>query len=495
MSFGTIATFILYIVAMLAIGVICYRRNRNLNDFILGSRGLNPGVAALSAGASDMSGWLLLGLPGAVYASGLNQMWIAVGLVIGAYLNWQFVAARLRIYTQVARDALTIPDYLDNRFQDRSRTLRVLTAVVILLFFTIYVSAGLVAGGVLFEQTFGLDYQLAVWVGSLSIVAYVFLGGFLAVCWTDTVQGIMMFIALLVVPIAAMAAVGGWDESVARIGAINPSFNDAFTDMTTFGIVSLMAWGLGYFGQPHILVRFMAVRTPRDVPLARLINIVWMVCGLYGAIFTGYLGIAYFAQQPLDNPETVFIQFCQIMFNPWIAGFLLAAILAAVMSTISSQLIVCSSALTEDLYRPFLRPRASQRELVLVGRLSVLGLAILATILASDPESTVLSLVAYAWAGFGAAFGPVIILSLFWRRMNHYGAAAGMVAGAVTVVVWKQLEGGIFELYEIVPGFLVCGLVVIAVSLLTREPAPGVVSDYDRTVAAERTGIIPIAAE
>lgn len=495
MSFGTIAAFVIYIVAMLAIGVICYRRNRNLNDFILGSRGLNPGVAALSAGASDMSGWLLLGLPGAVYASGMNQMWIAVGLVIGAYLNWQFVAARLRIYTQVARDALTIPDYLDNRFQDRSRTLRVLTAVVILLFFTIYVSAGLVAGGVLFEQTFGLNYELAVWLGSLCIVAYVFLGGFLAVCWTDTVQGVMMFIALLVVPIAVVGELGGWDVAVSQIGAINPSFNDAFTDMTTLGIVSLMAWGLGYFGQPHILVRFMAVRAPHDVPLARLINIVWMVCGLYGAIFVGYLGIAYFAQQPLANPETVFIQFCQIMFSPWIAGFLLAAILAAVMSTISSQLIVCSSALTEDLYRPFLRPRASERELVLVGRLSVLGLAILATVLASDPESTVLNLVAYAWAGFGAAFGPVIILSLFWRRMNQYGAAAGMVAGAATVVVWKQLEGGIFELYEIVPGFLVCGLVIVAVSLLTREPAIAVVSDYDRTVAAERTGIIPVVAE
>ncbi len=495
MSFGTIATFILYIIAMLAIGVVCYRRNRNLNDFILGSRGLNPGVAALSAGASDMSGWLLLGLPGAVYASGLNQMWIAVGLVIGAYLNWQFVAARLRIYTQVARDALTIPDYFDNRFHDGSRTLRVLSAIVILLFFTIYVSAGLVAGGVLFEQTFGLDYQLAVWVGSVSIVSYVFLGGFLAVCWTDTVQGIMMFIALLVVPIAAVAAVGGWDESVARIGAINPSFNDAFTGMSASAIISLMAWGLGYFGQPHILVRFMAVRRPRDVPLARLINIVWMVFGLYGAIFTGYLGIAYFAQQPLENPETVFIQFCQIMFNPWIAGFLLAAILAAVMSTISSQLIVCSSALTEDLYRPFLRPRASQRELVLVGRLSVLGLAVVATLLASDPKSTVLGLVAYAWAGFGAAFGPVIVLSLFWRRMNHYGAAAGMVAGAVTVVVWKQLEGGIFEIYEILPGFVVCSLLVIAVSLLTREPAAGVISDFNRTVTAERTGIIPSAAE
>jgi len=495
MSTGAIVAFAIYLVAMLAIGLICYFLTKNLADYILGGRGLNPPVAALSAGASDMSGWLLLGLPGAVYAGGMNQIWIGIGLVIGAYLNWQFVAERLRIYTEVAKDSLTTPDYLDNRFADKSRILRVISAIVILLFFTFYVSAGLVAGGVLFKETFGLDYATALWIGAAVIVSYTFLGGFLAVCWTDFFQGIMMFLALIIVPLVAIGELGGWGEATAAVAAVDPAFNDVFTGMTTLGIISLMGWGLGYFGQPHILARFMAVRLPRDVPLARLINIVWMVCGLYGAVFVGYTGIAYFSTEPLANPETVFIQFCQILFNPWISGFLLAAILAAVMSTIDSQLLVCSSALTEDIYRPFIRPGASDSELVLVGRLSVVLIAVFATVLASDPESRVLGLVSYAWAGFGAAFGPVILLSLFWRRMTRPGAAAGLVVGALTVVVWKQLEGGIFEVYEIIPGFILCALAVVGVSLATAEPEAGIVADFDRTIEAKASGIIHAAAE
>jgi sodium/proline symporter len=490
MEAGSISAFVIYLVGMLVIGLICYKLTKNLSDYMLGGRNLPPAVAALSAGASDMSGWLLLGLPGAVYAAGMNQIWIGIGLVIGAYLNWQFVARRLRIYTEVAEDAITIPDYLNNRFQDSSRILRMISAIVILLFFTFYVSAGLVAGGVLFEKTFGLDYEIAVWVGSAVIVSYTFLGGFLAVSWTDFFQGLMMFLALIIVPIIAVAAVGGWGETTARVGTIDPAFNDIFTGMTTMGIISLMAWGLGYFGQPHILVRFMAVRTLNDVPTARLINMVWMVFALYGAVFVGYSGIAYFAGAPLENSETVFIEFCNVLFNPWISGFLLAAILAAVMSTIDSQLLVCSSALTEDLYRSFLRRDASQKELVNVGRLSVLGVALIATLLATDPESGVLELVAYAWAGFGAAFGPVIILSLFWRRMTRNGAAAGLIVGAVTVVVWKQLQGGIFDLYEIVPGFILCAIAVIVVSLLEPQPGGLVAEDFDRTLEADRTGVL-----
>lgn len=490
MEAGSISAFVIYLVGMLVIGLICYKLTKNLSDYMLGGRNLPPAVAALSAGASDMSGWLLLGLPGAVYAAGMNQIWIGIGLVIGAYLNWQFVARRLRIYTEVAEDAITIPDYLNNRFQDSSRILRMISAIVILLFFTFYVSAGLVAGGVLFEKTFGLDYEIAVWVGSAVIVSYTFLGGFLAVSWTDFFQGLMMFLALIIVPIIAVAAVGGWGETTARVGTIDPAFNDIFTGMTTMGIISLMAWGLGYFGQPHILVRFMAVRTLNDVPTARLINMVWMVFALYGAVFVGYSGIAYFAGAPLENSETVFIEFCNVLFNPWISGFLLAAILAAVMSTIDSQLLVCSSALTEDLYRSFLRRDASQKELVNVGRLSVLGVALIATLLATDPESGVLDLVAYAWAGFGAAFGPVIILSLFWRRMTRNGAAAGLIVGAVTVVVWKQLEGGIFDLYEILPGFILCAIAVIVVSRLGPQPGGLVAEDFDRTLEADRTGIL-----
>lgn len=489
MEAGSIIAFIIYLAGMLAIGFLCYRMTRNLSDYILGGRGLNPAVAALSAGASDMSGWLLLGLPGAIYAAGMNQIWIGIGLVIGAYLNWQFVARRLRVYTEVADDAITIPDYLNNRFQDSTRILRMISAIVILLFFTFYVSAGLVAGGLLFENTFGLDYQVALWLGAVVIVSYTFLGGFLAVSWTDFVQGIMMFLALILVPILAIGEVGGWDETAARVGEIDPSYNDVFTGMTGLGIVSLMAWGLGYFGQPHILARFMAVRSAKDVPTARLINMVWMVFALYGAVFLGYSGIAYFAGQPLENPETVFIQFCRVLFNPWVAGFLLAAILAAVMSTIDSQLLVCSSALTEDLYRSFFRREASQEELVRVGRLSVLGVALIATLLATDPQSQVLGLVGYAWAGFGAAFGPVIILSLFWRGMTRNGAAAGLIVGAATVVIWKQLAGGIFDVYEILPGFVLCAITVVGVSRLGPQPSERVIEDFDRAVEADGAGM------
>lgn len=495
MDAGSISAFIIYLVGMLVIGLVCYKLTKNFTDYMLGGRSLNPAVAALSAGASDMSGWLLLGLPGAVYAAGMNQIWIGIGLVIGAYLNWQFVAKRLRAYTEIAGDAITIPDYLNNRFQDSSRILRLISAVVILVFFTFYVSAGLVAGGLLFEQTFGLDYQVALWVGSAVIVSYTFLGGFLAVSWTDFFQGLMMFFALIIVPVIAVSAIGSWGETTARVGEIDPVYNDVFSDMTTFGIISLMAWGLGYFGQPHILVRFMAVRSLNDVPTARLINMVWMVFALYGAVFVGYSGIAYFADQPLENPETVFIQFCQVLFNPWVSGFLLAAILAAVMSTIDSQLLVCSSALTEDLYRSFFRKEASQNELVSVGRLSVVGVALVATLLATDPQVGVLDLVAYAWAGFGAAFGPVILLSLFWRRMTRNSAAAGLIVGAATVVVWKQLEGGIFDLYEILPGFVLCTIAVVAVGLLESQPRGRVAADFDRVLGAARSGLMPRPAE
>ncbi len=487
MNTGSIVAFVLYLVVMLGIGLAAYQLTKNLSDFVLGGRSLGPGVAALSAGASDMSGWLLLGLPGALYAGGMGQIWIGIGLVIGAYLNWQFVARRLRIYTEVSGDAITIPDYLDSRFRDGSKVLRIVSAVVILVFFTFYVSAGLVGGGVLFERSFGLDYGVALWVGAAVIVAYTFLGGFLAVCWTDFVQGVMMFVALILVPLVAIAELGGWDATVSRIAAVDPGHNDVFHDVTLFGIVSLMAWGLGYFGQPHILARFMAVRAPRDIPTARFICMTWMVLGLYGAIFTGYAGRAYFADDPLANPETVFITFTQVLFHPWVAGFLLAAILAAIMSTIDSQLLVCSSALTEDLYRGLLRKGAGDRELVMVGRLSILGVALLATVLAMDPESRILDLVAYAWAGFGAAFGPVVILSLFWRRMTRNGAVAGLIAGAVMVVLWKQLEGGLFDMYEIVPGFLAGALAAILVSRLDAEPTVEIVREFD-TVAATDGG-------
>jgi len=482
MNVPELTTFVIYLVAMMAIGVVFYRLTDNLSDYILGGRRLGGTVAALSAGASDMSGWLLLGLPGAMYAAGMASAWIAVGLTIGAYLNWQFVARRLRRYTEVAGDSITIPDYLENRFEDGSRVLRVVSAVVILVFFTIYTSSGLVAGATLFESSFDLDYHLALLIGVLVIMSYTFLGGFMAVSWTDFFQGMLMLVALLVVPVIAVDHLGGWGATVAHAAAAERATVDIFAGMTGLGIVSLMAWGLGYFGQPHILARFMAVRSPAEIPKARLVGMSWMVASLYGAIFTGFAGIGYFADAPLENSETVFIELTQVLFNPWVSGILLAAILSAIMSTVDSQLLVCSSALAEDFYKSLLRPGAGPKELVWVGRGSVLGVAVVALLLALDPGSKVLDLVAYAWAGFGAAFGPVVILSLFWRRMTRHGALAGMVAGAATVIVWKNLSGDIapvFEVYEILPGFVLCAVAAVVVSLLGRPPAATVVDRFD----------------
>ena len=481
----TLTTFAVYLLAMLGLGVLAYRATSNLSDYVLGGRSLGPGVGALSAGASDMSGWLLLGLPGAIYASGMNQAWIGIGLTIGAYLNWQFVAKRLRIYTEVASDSITVPDYLENRFADHSKVLRVISAAVILLFFAFYTSSGLVAGAKLFEASFGLTYGSALWIGGLVIISYTFLGGFLAVSWTDFVQGILMFAALVMVPLIAINLfggvneLGGWGEAVQRVGEMDASRNDIMSGMTTFGIISLMAWGLGYFGQPHIIVRFMALRSAADVPKARLIGITWMVVALFGSIFTGYIGFAYFADNPLPDGEKVFIALSTTLANPWVAGALLAAILSAIMSTIDSQLLVSSSALAEDIYKPFIRPDASQNELVWVGRFAVVGIALIALLIAGDPDSRVLGLVSYAWGGFGAAFGPVIILSLFWRGMTRNGALAGIIVGAATVVIWKQLSGGMFDMYEILPGFILCAIAIVVVSKMGHTPQ-SVTDEFDK---------------
>ncbi|MFC5713498.1 sodium/proline symporter PutP [Thalassorhabdus alkalitolerans] len=485
METTTLITFIVYLVGMLVIGLIFYRLTHNLSDYVLGGRSLGGGVAALSAGASDMSSWLLLGLPGALYVGGMSEIWIAVGLAIGAYLNWQFVAKRLRQYTEVAKDSITIPDFLENRFHDRTKILRIISALFILLFFAFYTSAGLVGGARLFEASFGLNYESALWIGVAVIISYTFLGGFLAVSWTDFFQGILMFLALLIVPVVAIYEMGGWGESVQAVGEVDTAYLDVFAGTTAIGIISLLAWGLGYFGQPHIITRFMAIKSVQEVGKARFIGMSWMVLALFGAIFTGFAGIAYFAGGGPGTPiaegaeETVFILFTQVLFNPWVAGFLLAAILAAIMSTIDSQLLVSSSALAEDFYKGLLRPAATEKELVWIGRIGVVGIALIATLLAYNPDSTILDLVGYAWAGFGAAFGPVILLSLFWRRMTKWGALAGMVTGGVTVIIWSNLSGGLFDLYEIVPGFVFGGLMIIAVSLMDRKPVQEIIDEFN----------------
>src|SRR5690625_2911063 len=505
MNTATLITFLVYLIGMLVIGIVMYRRTTDLSDFVLGGRSLGPAVAALSAGASDMSGWLLLGLPGAIYASGISEAWIAVGLSIGAYLNWQFVARRLRVYTEVSNNAITIPDFLENRFKDNSRLLRVISALVILLFFTFYTSSGMFAGAKLFESSFGLSYQAALWIGVIVVVSYTFLGGFLAVVWNYFVQGTLMLLALIVVPIVAISQIGGWNEAVQAVGNINPGHLPMVKGVGAIAIISSIAWGLGYFGQPHIIVRFMALKSPKDVPTARFIGTTWMILGLYGAIFTGFAGLAYMANadlallessgfavvneggvQMLADPETIFIVFSQIIFHPIVAGILLAAILSAIMSTIDSQLLVSSSAVAEDFYKAIFRREATDMELVWVGRIATIAIAIIAGVIAINPEATVLELVSYAWAGFGAAFGPIIILSLFWKRITRNGALAGIVVGAVTVIIWGDfLSGGIFDLYEIVPGFVLNLVVTIVVSLMGK-PNPEMEKEFDETVARVR---------
>ncbi|GHC19792.1 sodium/proline symporter PutP [Aidingimonas halophila] len=477
-------TFAVYLAVMLGIGIVAYQRTTNLSDYILGGRSLGPWTSAISAGASDMSGWLLLGLPGAAYVSGISASWIGIGLLIGTWLNWLIVARRLRIYSFKANDSLTLPDFFANRFRDKTQLLRVVSAVFILLFFLFYTSSGLVAGGKLFETVFGLDYTIAVSVGTLAIVAYTFFGGFLAVSWTDLIQGLMMAAALVIVPVIALVSLGGFSGAGEQILAENPDMLSWFVDanngeaLTVIGIISSLAWGLGYFGQPHILARFAAIRSEDDIPTARRIAVSWSGLCLICAVAVGVLGLVYMSRD-LGDGETVFMVMVNAIFHPAVAGILLAAILAAVMSTADSQLLVSSSALTDDFYKAMFRKDASQSELVWVGRLAVVGIAIIAYLLAMNPDSTVLGLVSYAWAGFGAAFGPALVMSLFWRRMNQWGALAGIIVGGVTVVLWAELTGGIFDLYEIVPGVVLAYIAIVIVSLVTAEPSQDITDEFD----------------
>ncbi|HRO64013.1 sodium/proline symporter PutP [Thermomonas sp.] len=472
-------TFGIYLLAMVGIGFAAWRSTRNLDDYILGGRSLGGYVTAMSAGASDMSGWLLLGLPGALYLTGVSEAWIAIGLVAGAWLNWRFVAGPLRVYTERTDDALTLPDYFTTRFAADGRLLRVVSALVILVFFAVYCASGIVAGARLFESVFGLPYAQALWWGAAATILYTLIGGFLAVSWTDTVQATLMLFALLVTPVIVILSVGGPAEAVRGIELVDPARLHWVGSGGLVGVISVLAWGLGYFGQPHILARFMAADSLGVIPQARRIGMSWMVLCLFGAIAVGLAGIPWAAAHPeqaaplLDNPERVFIVLTGALFNPWIAGVLLSAILAAIMSTLSCQLLVCSSALTEDLYHGFIRKHAGEKELVWVGRLMVLAIALLAIFLARDPDSRVLGLVSYAWAGFGAAFGPVVLFSLFWGRMTRAGALAGMVVGAVTVIAWKLVAVEIYHSgwYEMIPGFAAACAAIVLVSLLSPAPS------------------------
>ena len=475
--------FIAYAILMLYIGFCFYRQNKNTEDYFLGGRSLGPVISALSAGASDMSGWLLMGLPGALYVSGFIDSYIAIGLTIGASLNWLFVAKRLRIYTSVIANSLTIPDYFETRFDDDKHILRIVCAVVILIFFTFYVSSGLVGGAKLFESTFGIAYEYALSAGTLIIVAYTFLGGYKAVCWTDMIQGLLMMSALVVVPIVMLYHLGGFNEAFNIIREIKPNALSMGEGVGLLSIISALAWGLGYFGQPHILVRFMSIRSTKDIPIATFIGIGWMILCLISACLMGVLGIAYMYKfnLTLQDPEKIFIVMSQLLFNPWITGILLSAILAAIMSTASSQLLVSSSTIAEDFYKKIFKTDASNEVVLRLGKIGVLIVAIIAFLISTDKNSSVLSIVSYAWAGFGASFGSVMFFSLFWSRMTRVGAILGMISGALVVVLWKNYLAALFNfpIYEIVPGFLVASLVIVIASLLTSV-RPGTKAAYER---------------
>ncbi|MEJ5928125.1 sodium/proline symporter PutP [Corynebacterium sp. H128] len=480
-----IIAIVIYMVAMLAIGYWSYRQTSKYDEYMLGGRGLGPGVAALSAGASDMSGWLLMGLPGALFVSGFSELWIAIGLLVGCWANWKWIAPRLRSYTEVAKNSITVPSFIENRVKDTSRMLRVISAVVILVFFTFYVSSGMVSGGKYFESTFGGDYLTGMLIVAVITVAYTFIGGFLAVSYTDAVQGLIMFASLIIVPIMALIALDnpmdifGWqahnDYGPYTSGTGNPTFFNMVSGVSIAAIIGNLAWGLGYFGQPHIIVRFMAMRKPSDSVAGRRIGVFWMLLCVVGAVFTAMIGTVFFAQnadiQVTDREafETVFLDMGRILFHPLIAGLVLTAVLAAIMSTIASQLLVTSSALIEDLYMIVVKRQPTQKNLIWMSRIAVLSVAIVAGLLAINPSDSILGLVAFAWAGFGSAFGPIVIASLYWKRLNAPGAMAGMVAGAIVAFAWGQSPLS-DVMYEIVPGFIASVVAMVTVTLMTKPP-------------------------
>ena len=503
-----VGSFVGYLVLMLAIGALFSGRMKNLGDYYLGGRKMNKWVVALSAQASDMSGWLLMGLPGAVFVAGFSEAWIGIGLGIGTYLNWKIVAHRLRQYSKACGDSITIPDFICNRFRDKTGASRMVAAVIILAFFLFYTASGFVAAAKLFTTMFGLSYQTALWIGAAVVVSYTLLGGYMAVCWTDFIQGSLMFLAIVIVPACTITAAGGFSATVDQLNAVNPYLQNLFTSASTgtamgvIGLISCFAWGLGYFGMPHILVRFMSIDNPAEVKGSRRIAMAWVFISLGAAVVIGLVGHLFLRQHPeatLDDPEKIFMVMINTIFAngaiaKLFAGILLSAIMAAIMSTADSQLLVSASAFTNDLYKRVLRKDASNKELVLVSRVAVAAVAVVAAIMASNTESeffkVVMKMVSFAWGGFGAAFGPLILLALFWRRTNLAGAVAGMVVGAATCFLWKfwlapayAEAHPFFGVYELAPGFVLSLFTIVVVSLLTKKPSKDILDEFDRVNA------------
>lgn len=490
-----ICMLILYLLAVYFIGFLASKITKNLSDYVLGGRALTAPIVALGAGASDMSGWLMLALPGAVFISGLQVIWLPIGLAIGAYLNWTYVAKRLRIYTEIAGNSLTIPAYLKNRFESQHSVLGIVTTIVILIFFTTYTAAGFVSGALLLNTLFNLNFHIALLFTASGIVVYLLLGGFLALSWIDFFQGTLIFFALLIVPTVTYLHLDNFHHLLS-IALQHPTLYTHHSDswrhhfaakhlqlihhVNWIFILSMLGWGFGYFGQPHILVRFMAIKKPQSMKMARNICMVWMVLSLLGATAIGFFGSLYYRH--LNQPDTVMLHLAIHFFNPWIAGFVMSAVLSAIMSATSAQLLVTASALSEDFYHR-IRPAASRKELLIIGRIAVIIVAIIAYCVAASPKASLLQIVSYAWSGMGAAFGPIVILSLFWGRCTQLGAIVGMVVGTATVIIWHYLAtrvGGIYSLFEIVPGFIFAFISIIIVSLLDKQPNQAIMHKWQQ---------------
>ena len=489
-----IAAFVLYLGFMVVIGLRYMSKNNSALDFFLGGRQIGPWMTALSAEASDMSGWLLMGLPGLAYLGGMKEaFWTATGLVVGTYLNWLIVAKPLRKCTIAFGDSITIPEFLTNRFKDKSHVLAAISVVFIALFFTIYTASGFVACAKLFNSVFGLPYYAGLTIGLVVILSYTILGGYLAVCATDFIQGTLMFIALIITTSMMIALLGGPAQAFEKVNnfaarAMAGDFGDIMKEKfianqsySAVSAISAAAWGLGYFGMPHILVRFMGIRSNTEIKLSRRIATVWVITAFVGAVVVGSAGTAYLSGVLTpEMAETVFSASMQQMYPSFVAGLFLCAILAAAMSTADSQLLVASSAFSRDVYKGLLKKDAKEKEVLNVSRITVFIIAAVAFVIALNPKSSIFSLVSYAWAGFGAAFGPVILLALFWRGMTRNGALAGLIAGGVTVIIWHNLKGGIFNIYEILPGFFACLIFAVAFSLLQKNKDAEMLAEFDK---------------
>lgn len=484
------AVFVIYLGVMVVIGMKYYNKEDDMSEYILGGRKLPPIAVAMSAQASDMSGWLLTGLPGLayiLYAGTSEAIWTAVGLALGTYLNWLFVARRLRKYTQVAGNAITLPDFFENRFRDKKHILRMVSGIFTVIFFLVYTSSQMVAGGKLFTTVFDMDYTMGMIIVAIIVLAYTALGGFTAVCWTDTIQGIIMFFALLIVPIVACVHVGGPGAVAENLAQLTDETLHFFPETTGGHIDSLLlasalGWGLGYFGQPHILVRFMAIENSEMIKTSRRMAMVWVVLTLSAAVLVGLIGKAFMPD--LADGETVYMEMIDALFNPVLAGVMLIAILAATMSTASSQLLVTASSVSRDIYAILFKKEGKEKQLVWVSRVAVVAVSVIAIFLGLDPNSSIFSLVSCAWGGIGATFGPLILFSLFWKRMTLAGAIAGMIVGGVTDLLWYNLSGGVFDIYEIIPGFLFSSLAIIVFSLLTK-PSKEIVEEFESVKDAE----------